>query len=433
MSRGPGHAAPALLCGPAMLYPGRMTRRLILDISRTLSRAKHPVPTGIDRVELAYAEGLLAREEGRLEFAALHPLGRFAHLSRGAARAFLDVTARRWRGEAAAGDDVARAARRLQRTLLLRSPIGAGIRLLRKRGRSVYLLMSHHHLDRPHVIVDVMQRDRAAFICMVHDLIPMEFPEYARPNEPARHQRRIETVARLADAVVVNSEATRQSLLPWLARAGRNPPVLVAPLGIDPVRSADAAVAKAWSGVETARALFIYIGTIEPRKNHLLLLHIWRRLAEERGPAAPRLLLIGRRGWENEQILDMLERCPSLAGVVEEHSALSDAQTRALLARASALLLPSFAEGYGLPLAEALAQGVPALCSDLPALREVGQDVPEYLDPLDGAGWMRAILDYAAPDSARRAAQLDRMRAWKAPGWGDHLARVLDLADHGVA
>ena len=410
-----------------------MTRRLILDISRTLSRAKHPVPTGIDRVELAYAEGLLAREEARLDFAALHPLGRFAHLSRSGARHLLEVTARRWRGAAVEGDDVGRAARRLQRTLLLRSPIGSGIRFLRNRGRSAYLLMSHHHLDRPNVIVDVMQRDRAAFVCMVHDLIPMEYPEYARPNEPARHQRRIETVARLADAVIVNSEATRQSLLPWLDRAKRNPPVLVAPLGIDPVPSVDAAVARTLAGADHPKPLFLYIGTIEPRKNHLLLLHIWRRLAERLGPATPRLLLIGRRGWENEQILDMLDRCPSLAGVVEEHSALSDAQTRALLARASALLLPSFAEGYGLPLAEALAQGVPALCSDLPALREVGGAVPEYLDPLDGPGWMQAILDYAMPASARRAAQIGRIRDWQAPGWDQHLSKVMELVDHGVA
>src|SRR5262249_22522618 len=114
---------------------------------------------------------------------------------------------------------------------------------------------------------------------------------------------------------------------------------------------------------------FAVLGTIEPRKNHLLLLNFWSRLAATLS-APPRLLVIGPRGWENEQVLDMLERSRRLRGLVEEHNALSDAQVGSVLSRARALLLPSFAEGYGLPLAEALASGIPVLCSDIAVFRE---------------------------------------------------------------
>ena len=93
---------------------------------------------------------------------------------------------------------------------------------------------------------------------------------------------------------------------------------------------------------------------------------------------------------------------------------------------------PSFAEGYGLPLAESLALGVPALCSVLPALREVGGAVPDYLDPLDGAAWRRAVLDYADPASAARAAQLSRLDAWRAPDWDAHFAAVDALLERVV-
>lgn len=93
------------------------------------------------------------------------------------------------------------------------------------------------------------------------------------------------------------------------------------------------------------------------------------------------------------------------------------------------MLFPSFAEGYGLPVAEALACGVPVICSDLPALREVGGDVPEYLDPIDGIAWMAAIEAYIADPSPRRAAQMQRLRAWQCPTWPDHFAGVLDLLD----
>jgi glycosyltransferase involved in cell wall biosynthesis len=224
----------------------------------------------------------------------------------------------------------------------------------------------------------------------------------------------------MADAFVVNSAATRDSLLPFLHEAGREVPVLVAPLGVRSIAPA----------AEPAEApYFVYVGTIEPRKNHLLLLHIWRQLVDRMGAQAPRLVLIGQRGWENEMVVDILDRSVALRGHVVEHNALPDTEVQALIAGSRALLLPSFAEGYGLPLAEALALGVPALCSDLPALREVGGDAPDYLDPIDGLGWMNAILHYIDPHSPRRTAQLRRIAAWSAPQWPPHLEAVLQLID----
>src|SRR5205823_367285 len=241
-------------------------------------------------------------------------------------------------------------------------------------------------------------RSPARFICLIHDLIPIEYPEYAKPGQAENHRRRIETAIRFADALIVNSGVTRDALLPYLGRAERRSPVLVAPLGLDlPAQPTD-------PKPPLERPYFVYLGTIEARKNHLLLLNLWRQLATELGAAAPLLVLIGQRGWETENVVDMLERCPALRGAVIEHNSLPDSEMVRLLKGARALLLPSFAEGFGFPLIEAFGVGVPALCSDIPALRETGGAVPEYLDPLDGPGWRTAILDYAAPDSPLRAA-----------------------------
>ena len=123
----------------------------------------------------------------------------------------------------------------------------------------------------------------------------------------------------------------------------------------------------------------------------------------------------------------MLERCPALRGVVFELRSVPDREVAHLLKGAQALLLPSFAEGFGFPVIEALALGVPVLCSDLPALRENGGEVPEYLDPLDGVGWRQAIIDYVMPASPRRAAQLHRLAGWQPPCWQDHFAAVETL------
>jgi Glycosyl transferases group 1 len=113
-----------------------------------------------------------------------------------------------------------------------------------------------------------------------------------------------------------------------------------------------------------------------------------------------------------------------LRGAVIEHNTLPDGEMVRLLKGACALLLPSFAEGFGFPLIEGLELGIPALCSDIPALRETGGSVPEFFDPLDGPSWRSAILDYAAPGSPRREAQLARLSGWDPPRWEHHFAIV---------
>jgi glycosyltransferase involved in cell wall biosynthesis len=121
-----------------------------------------------------------------------------------------------------------------------------------------------------------------------------------------------------------------------------------------------------------------------------------------------------------------------LRGHVAELGTVPDTRLTALLRGARALLMPSFAEGFGLPVAEALAHGTPVLCSDLPALREAGGPVPEYLDPLDTPGWYSAVLDYAADASPRRLAQQGRLPEWRGTSWETHVRSVVDFMDGAV-
>ncbi len=401
---------------------------VFLDVSRLLLCVLRPSPAGIDRVELAYARRWLGQPEA-CTFVVQNAWGGLAELSHAQVEQLVALVAAIWE----AGPEANRAlhaARGLVAGLHGALALGVGRRRLRQRiartERGLYLLVSHLALENPARIAR-LRRQGLAFVPMVHDLIPTTHPEYARPQQVGRHRRRITTTASLADGVLVNSTATAEALLAHLPADGAAPgqqalpPIVVARLGLD-----DRCHALRPAAVPPGAAppYFVTLGTIEPRKNHLLLLNLWRDMAARLGHETPRLLVIGRRGWENENILDMLDRCTGLAGLVEETGPLPDAEVTRLLAGARALLFPSFAEGYGLPLAEALALGTPAICSDLPALREVGCDVPEFLDPLDGPGWREAVLHYAQPHAPRRAAQLSRLRHWQAPGWDAHFAEV---------
>src|SRR5579884_745445 len=208
---------------------------IALDLSRLLSRAGRGTPTGIDRVELAYAEHLLQNGDDSC-FTAVTAGGRLGLLQRRAASEFVAAIGAAWRGEA---DPVRQDKQVRQIALQARlALLAGGERVLMSRLRNgngaappVYLLVSHHHLERRAIIARLKQRSPARFICLIHDLIPIEFPEYAKPGQAENHLRRIETAAEFADALIVNSAVTRAALLPHLTRAGRAQPVLVAPFG----------------------------------------------------------------------------------------------------------------------------------------------------------------------------------------------------------
>jgi glycosyltransferase involved in cell wall biosynthesis len=226
------------------------------------------------------------------------------------------------------------------------------------------------------------------------------------------------TVLTTATGVIGNSQATLDELSAFAASEQLEDPVtLAAWLGLDPVP-------RAGQQAEHQRPTFVIIGTIEARKNHLLLLRIWSELVDSLGDQAPRLVIIGQRGWEAEQVFDLLDHDNQLKGHVIELDRSSDEELAGHLSSARALLFPSFAEGYGLPLIEALAAGIPVIASDLPVFREIGGDIPVYLNPTDAGGWKRVILDYAGSNSASRAVQLMRMNSFREPDWDGHFDRV---------
>ena len=227
---------------------------------------------------------------------------------------------------------------------------------------------------------------RAVFF--IHDLLPLEAPEFFRPAERPRHLRRLKTLARYGAGAIVSTELSREALLGRLKAMGRaDMPVLVAAPPVDPAF----ARARVSSPQASGPPYFMMVGTIEPRKNHLMILHVWRDLVEAFGEQAPRLLLSGERGWENEQVMDLIERCPALRSHVILASGLNTPALRQLLVGARALLAPSLGEGYGLPVAEGLAAGVTVIASDIPVFREITRGRATLVDPIDGPGWKAAV------------------------------------------
>ena len=165
------------------------------------------------------------------------------------------------------------------------------------------------------------------------------------------------------------------------------------------------------------------LGTIEGRKNHLLLLKVWQKLVSDLGRSAPDLVLIGQRGWEADDVFKILDRPGRLKGHVHELGRCDDATMQAWLAGARALLMPSHIEGFGIPVIEALQCGLPVIASDLPVFREIAGTIPLYLDPADTEAWHGAINRYCGddPDRIRQAGQMSQFQT---PSWSEHFGKV---------
>ncbi|RMD94541.1 MAG: glycosyltransferase family 1 protein, partial [Alphaproteobacteria bacterium] len=260
----------------------------------------------------------------------------------------------------------------------------------------------------------------ARIAVLVHDTIPLDHPEFQRPGVPDRFAAMLARVGRAADLVICNSAFTEERLHDWLARLvpEASPATLVAHLGVEPAPP-DASALPA--SLREAGPCFVCVGTIEPRKNHALLLDVWEALERELETRTPPLILAGSRGWENRAVFARLDAIGARGGPVREVPGLSDAAVSALVAGSAGLLFPSRAEGFGLPPAEAAVLGARVLCADLPVYREVLGDYPVYADPDDMYFWLQTTRRWAADIQADRRQGAENFHP---PRWSEHFNRV---------
>ncbi|MDC8753785.1 glycosyltransferase family 1 protein [Erythrobacter sp. sf7] len=381
----------------------------LLDVSRLVWRRWTGTrSTGIDRICLAWLDHYAAEAQAVV----IHRRGK-SILPRTASQALFQTLRRPDQAER----DVFRFRREVLGLMLrhgihLRDRLGGGGRL--------WLNPGHTGLDATGM-AEWCRKRSVRPVYLVHDLIPITNPEFCRDGEYERHRRRMWTVLATGAGVVANSVHTFDTLAEFARAQGLKMPPSIA---IWPGTPRLPAVCAS----QPDKATFVVLGTIEGRKNHRLLLSVWQDLLASASRLAsqeciPELIIVGRRGWQADDVFAMLDGM-DFKGSVHEVGPLDDVQLARLLGRARALLFPSLAEGYGIPLMEALAAGVPVIASDLPVFREIGQGIPELLPASDHAAWRAAILDYADPMSARREGQLRRMAAFTVHEWRNHFAEL---------
>lgn len=265
---------------------------------------------------------------------------------------------------------------------------------------SVYLNVGQLGWAAPVMTRWLRRRADVRAIFMLHDVIPLQRPDLVSRSGRIAYECMLNTVIRHAAGLITTTEVASRAVCRTLRAQGLPPvPVQSLHLPVDPVFLER----EPRSNTLSQTPYFVICGAIETRKNHALLLDVWRRMVQRVGPTAPRLMIIGSPAHGGDQVLKQLHETATLRDHVVVLSGMSSPSLRRVIANATAVLMPSFAEGFGLPVAEALALGTPVIASDLPALREVGRDLAVYLDPTDPVAWFEAILDAAESDAATEA------------------------------
>lgn len=372
---------------------------MLLDVSRLVWRAwRGGLPTGIDRACLAYVERFGARSQAVLQRGGVQLV-----LSPGASDHLFSLLLN--------GTSVSKASLVwcLVSATLTAAPKPPG------RGM-IYLNVGHTGLHEPTLTTWIRAQGLRA-IYLIHDLIPISHPDYCRPGEAQKHRRRMKNALSSAAGIIGNSRATIDELKRFASAVRMTMPPAVASWisGQVPRRTA--------TKIVSAHPYFVVLGTIEGRKNHRVLLQAWSRLVDRGNGIVPDLLIVGQRGWQAEPVFSMLNHPESFGGHVRELNSCSDDEVADLLSGARALLMPSFAEGFGLPVIEALQLGTPVIASDLPVFREIAGDIPRYEDATDVGAWEEAIRQMMRDDREVKR-QRSLMQDYRAPTWETHFAVV---------
>ncbi|WP_419759661.1 glycosyltransferase family 4 protein [Acidisoma sp.] len=308
-------------------------------------------------------------------------------------------------------------------SVLGHNPITASYPIEIQPGDDLFMLDSNwiRYPEYNRVFDDVKHHGGRVITC-VYDLIPEFHPQVCLSGVPEVHERWLRTAIATSNAILCISRAVADELVIYIRRYNvphmKNLKIGWFHCGSDirllgSNRTPGPLALQAFSGDSPT---FLSVGTLEPRKNHAVLLDAFDSLWD-RGVAAD-LCVIGRKGWNIEKLESRILNHPQLGKRLHWLADASDDDLVYGYKRATAVICPSIAEGFGLPVVEAARMGCPVICSDIPVFREIGSNGVLYFPPNEPKSLASLLERWLAGD--RHANSISVLQS----SWSDAAARI---------
>ncbi|KAA5609548.1 glycosyltransferase family 4 protein [Rhodovastum atsumiense] len=272
------------------------------------------------------------------------------------------------------------------------------------------------------------------FGVLLYDIIPLRRPEWCKGDLVGRFRAWFHGVLPLADVLLAISRHTAADVEDYAHRHGVTLRARVRPIPLGTGFVGQAAEGQAEAGsvrpdLPAPGSYVLFVSTIEARKNHALLVRVWRRLLEELPEGqVPTLVFAGRVGWLVGDLLEQLRNCDNLDGHVRIVADPTDAELLALYRGCRFTVFPSLYEGWGLPVTESLALGRPCVCSNATSLPEAGGELVRFFDPESVADATRVIRDTLQDRSRLQAWEAQVHGSFRPVPWTETARAVMDAA-----
>ena len=299
---------------------------------------------------------------------------------------------------------------------------------LQKEDKMLLLDSSWEYAEDFSHILERAKKENILSFAVVYDLIPIQYPELVTSSVFAQIFRSWHNmILQKADSVLCISRTTADAVAQYYEKMKfkRNSPLNLYyfHMGADVPGGTQEARPKIQDFVKPGKT-FLMVGTLEPRKGHMIALQAFRKVIQEKEHDC-RLLIIGHNGWKNDEIREQLA-LPEYKNKVLWIEDATDAELRWAYAHSDALIAASKDEGFGLPLVEAAHFGLPIICSDIPIFREVTQGYADYFKVMDADDLARCISEWLEtkvhPDSRK-------IRIYT---WQESAKEILDIIDGKV-
>lgn len=269
---------------------------------------------------------------------------------------------------------------------------------------------------------DIPLWKRCPTILTVHDLSVYLYPETHEARHVRRSRRRLPLMARIATKIITHSESVRHEVVEHLhvAREKVVPIPAAARSIFRPLPPEQTVETRKRLGVEDEFLLFV--GTIEPRKNLLILLSAYRELLRAT-ESCPQLVIVGKKGWLTDELFTRLREL-EIEERVNLTGYLSDDDLCALYSSCRIFIYPSIYEGFGLPPLEAMACGAPVITTSIPSIMEVAEGAACLVAPASVDDLAQSIISLLRDEKERQRLSSNGLKRAREFSW-DRTAQLM--------